>query len=452
MNLENIRMGKGKTILQFALPAIIAMVLTSLITVVDGFFIGNYVGNEGLAAVNLGLPIIYLFLAVGLMVSVGGIAIAGMALGGKDIQKCNNIFNQTMCTVTVLTVLLSVVMLLCINPMLAFLKADAQVAAHFKDYYYILLLQLPIMVINSSFSMFIRGEGNPQYFMKVSILTLVLNALLDYLFVCHIGWGVKGIAAASLIATLTAFFCVLYFFLRKSTVYKLSVFRFSKDTLVKTLLNGSSEFVGEMSLSISMFAYNFVIMKYVGVDGVSAFTIVGYISYIFSMILIGFGQGASPLISFTYGAKEKRLAADLRKTTNRMVLGAGVVTFLLVLLGSKWYGGLFIENQAVEQMVGSGIVLFAVSFLFSGINTITSFYFTSIGKAKESAVISSARGFVLLLICIFALPPLLGMTGVWLAAPITEAATLLLSLLFIANDSKSIRRANQYGQKPEINL
>lgn len=439
LNLENIRDHKRKSILQFAVPAIIAMVLTSLITVVDGFFIGNYVGKEGLAAINLGLPIIYLFLAVGLMVSVGGVAIAGMALGGKDTTKCNSVFNQTMCTVTVFTALISIIVLFCINPMLTIPKADALVAAYFKDYYFIMLLQLPIMVINSSFSMFIRGDGNPRYFMKVSVLTLVLNVLLDYIFVHWFGWGVKGVAAASLIATAAALVCVLLFFKRKSNIYKFKAFHFSKDVLVKTLLNGSSEFVGEMSLSISMFAYNFVIMKYIGVDGLSAFTIAGYVSYVFSMILIGFGQGASPLISFTYGARETGLAIDLRKITNRMVFAAGAAVFLLVLLGARWYGGLFINNKAVEQMVQSGVVVFAGSFLFSGVNTISSFYFTSIGKAKESAIISSSRGFVLLLICIFTLPPLLGMTGVWLAAPITEAVTLLISLFFIAGESKAVK-------------
>ncbi len=170
------------------------------------------------------------------------------------------------------------------------------------------------------------------------------------------------------------------------------------------------------------------------------------------MILIGFGQGASPLISFTYGAKEKSLATDLRKMTNQMVFGAGAATFLLVLLGHKWYGGLFIENETVERMVQSGIVVFAISFLFSGINTITSFYFTSIGKAKESAIISSSRGFVLLLICITVLPPLMGMTGVWLVAPITEAATLLLTLFFIVSDSRSTKLATQHSQKPETNF
>lgn len=442
MNLENIRNNKRKSILQFALPSIIAMVLTSMITVVDGFFIGNYVGKEGLAAVNLGLPIVYLFLAVGLMVSVGGVAIAGMALGGKDIQKCNDVFNQTMCTATAFSVLLSVVMLPCIDPMLMLLKADAQVATHFKDYYYVILFQLPIMVINSSFGMFIRGEGKPQFYMKVNVLTLIVNILLNYVFVRWLGWGVRGIAIASLLATIAALIYVIYFFIKKSEIYKLRKFRFSKDVLAKTLLNGFSEFVGEMSLCISMFAYNYVIMKYIGIDGVSAFTIVGYISFVFSMILIGFGQGASPLISFTYGANEAGLAIDLRKITNRMVFAAGAIVFLLVLLGARWYGGLFITNEAVEQIVQSGVVIFSVSFLFSGINTITSFYFTSIGKAKESAIISSSRGFVLLLICIFTLPPILGMTGVWLAAPITEAVTLVLSFFFIRKDAKGVTPTN----------
>lgn len=439
MNLENIQNNKIKTILQFSIPSIIAMVLTSLITVADGFFIGNYVGKEGLAAVNLGLPIVYLYLAVGLMVSVGGVAIAGMALGGKDIRTCNRIFNQTIGTAVAATVLLSLIMLLCIEPMLQLLDADMQVAGFFKDYYGIMLLELPIMVINTSFGMFIRGEGKPQYFMQVNILNVFLNILLDYLFVRWTDWGVKGVAVSSLLAAVVTLLCILYFFIKKSNVYKFRRFNFSKEVLKDTLLNGSSEFVGEMSMSISMFAYNYVILKNIGVDGVTAFTIVGYIAYLFSMVVIGFGQGASPLISFTYGAKEHLLAASLRKITNFMVLLAGAVLILLVLLGSGWYSSLFVKSNVVEQMVNSGIMIYAASFLFSGINVITSFYFTSIGKAKESAIISSTRGLVILLICIFTLPPLLGMTGVWIVAPLTELLTLFLSLFFIEQESKIIQ-------------
>lgn len=431
MNLENIQRNKVKTILQFSIPSIIAMVLTSLITIVDGFFIGNYVGKEGLAAVNLGLPIVYLYLALGLMISVGGVVIAGMALGSGDNRTCNSVFNQTMFTVIVLTVLLSIVVWFCLNPMLRVLHADGDVAVFFKDYYGIMLVQLPVMVINSSYGMFIRGEGKPQYFMQVNILNVLLNIFLDYLFVRWFGWGVKGIALASLLAGAVTLVCILYFFLKKSSIYKLGRFEFSRMVCKDTLLNGSSEFIGEISLSISMFAYNFVILRNIGIEGVTAFTIVGYIAFIFSMVTIGFGQGASSLISFTYGAGERGLTKELRRITNIMVLAAGAAVMLFVLGGSEWYGSLFVKNDTVVQMVRSGAGIYAFSFLFSGINVINSFYFTSIGRAMESAVISSARGLVLLLIFIFILPPFLGMTGVWLVAPLTEVLTLFLGLFFI---------------------
>lgn len=186
-----------------------------------------------------------------------------------------------------------------------------------------------------------------------------------------------------------------------------------------------------------MFAYNFVIMQKIGVDGVTAFTIVGYVAFAFSMVIIGFGQGAGPLISFCYGAQEKKLAADIRKSANRYVFGAGSVVFLLMAAGADWYGSIFVQNENVEEMIHSGIFIFMISFFFSGINSITSFYFTAIGKALESAVISSSRGLVVLLLSIFTLPALFGMTGVWMAAPVTEAVTLLFTGFFLYKEAVS---------------
>ncbi len=434
MNLENIRNNKVKTILQFSIPSIIAMVLTSLISVTDGFFVGNYVGEEGLTAINLGLPIIYLFLAVGLMISVGGVSNAGMALGGKKIKKCNSIFNQTICTTIIAAIILSIIIFFCFEPILNLLKANAEVKKLFKDYYTIMLLQLPIMIINTSFGMFIRGEGNPQYFMNINVLNVILNIILDYLFVRWFDCGIKGIAFSSLIAGITTLLLNLHFFIKVSKVYKIGKFKFSKEILKLTMFNGSSEFISEMSMSISMFAYNFVILRNIGVNGVTAFTIIGYIAYIFNMILVGFGQGLSPLSSFTYGAKDYLLAKKLRKITNIMVLIAGAVVLLLVIILSKWYSTLFVKNDIIQEMVRCGMMVYGISFMFSGINTITSFYFTSIGKAKESAIISSSRGLVVLLICIFTLPQLLGITGVYLVSPITEFLTLFLSIFFITKE------------------
>lgn len=437
MDLEKIKKSKVQVILQFSIPSIIAMLLTSLVTVADGYFMGNYVGAEGLAAVNLGLPIVYLYLAAGLMFAIGGMAISGILLGAGEIKKCNEVFRQTLVTTTTVLILLSCVMVFCFPFILRILHAEGAVADYFNVYYRIMLLELPVMVINSTMGVFIRGEGNPQFFMLTNILNVLLNILLDYVF-SRLGWGAAGIATASLLAAVVSLICNIVYFVKMSKVYKFGRFSFDRKVFIDTALNGGSEFIGEMSSCISMFAYNFVIMGNIGVDGVTAFTIVGYVCYLFSMIVIGFGQGIAPLISFTYGAKEYEDARGIRKKTNQLVFIAGVVTILLMLITGKWYSSLFVKEEAIRSMVQSGIKIFVISFLFSGFNAVCSFYFTSIGKAKESAVISSARGLVILLACIFTLPVWFGMTGVWLVTPITEGVTVLISCYYLCSDQKKI--------------
>lgn len=440
MNLENIRSNKGKMICQYSVPAIIAMVLTSLITIADGFFTGNYVGKEGIAAINLGLPIVYLYLGLGLMLSVGGSSLAGIALGSGDVKKCNGIFNQTMFTTVLVTFGVSLLSWISFHPILRILQVDEQVVHYFLGYYTIMLVELPVLVINNAFGMFIRGEGNPQFFMKISILNVVGNVILDDVFAGKMHMGIEGIALASLLSSLLCLLCILFYFIRKSNVFKFKKINFVKEIAIRTMMIGFSEFIGEISMSITMFVYNLVIMKNIGVDGVTAFTIVGYISYVFSMIIIGFGQGICPLISFTYGAEDRELAKSIRKSTNVYVFCAGVIVFCVMFFLSNWYSGIFVKSEIVKEMVQSGIRIFTLSFLFSGINTITSFYFTSIGRARESAVISVLRGLVLLLIGIVILPALFGMTGVWMVAPATEMITIPVCFYFIVKNDMAIKK------------
>lgn len=188
MDLKNIRENKGKMILQFSIPSIIAMLLTSLITVADGYFMGNYVGEEGLAAVNLGLPIVYLYLAVGLMFSVGGMAISGMQMGEGELKKCNQVFMQTLVTTVTVLVILSCVVGLGFQLILWILHAEGVVAEYFTEYYRVMLLVLPVMITNSALGVFIRGEGSPQYFMLTNLLNVILNIVFDYVF-CKFGFG-----------------------------------------------------------------------------------------------------------------------------------------------------------------------------------------------------------------------------------------------------------------------
>lgn len=443
MNVDSIRANRTRAILAFSVPAIISMVLTSLINVADGFFMGNFIHKDAIAAVNLGLPIIYLFLATGLMVSVGGSVLAGMSMGRKDEESCRSVFSQTIATCAVASVLLSVVMFFLLRTILAVLGAKGDVAKYFLQYYTILLFELPVMTVNASLGMFVRAEGRPQFYMAVTAFACVLNILLDWLFTAGFGFGVRGIAAASLVSALLGFAFLLFYFLKKARVFRFVRFRFDRKVFRDTMLNGLSEFIGELSMCISMAAYNFVIMRRIGVDGVTAFTVVGYTTYVFSMVVCGFGQGMAPLSSFVYGVKGKLLARNLFTRTVLLVLVAGCATVALVGFGSGWYSRIFVSDAEVQQMIKSGILIFMWSYILCGLNAIASFYFTSIGKAKESAVISSARGLVILLVAIFVLPAILGMNGVWLASPATEILTLAITLFYLKKDRKEIDDAKQ---------
>ena len=208
-------------------------------------------------------------------------------------------------------------------------------------------------------------------------------------------------------------------------------FSWNKEEIAKTFLNGSSEFIGELAGCISMYCYNFVLLKYSGQDGVAAFTILGYSIFIFSMITIGFGEGMCPLVSFCFGAKEVKLCRDLRKITNRFIFAFGLIFAAGLFFGAESYARIFVNEGQVIGMVTHGLKIFVPVFLLQGFNMIGSMYFTSCGMAKESAIISSARGIVILLITIFVFSALWGLNGIWLTAPATELLTLGITMHFI---------------------
>ncbi len=440
MDVEKIRKNKTGALMAFSVPAIISMILVSVITVVDGYFMGNYIDKDAIAAVNIGLPITYLFLGFGLMIGVGGSVIGTISLGKKDYGACSEIFSQTMIVAFIFSIILSAICFFFFTPMLAILHAEGNLAAYFRQYYVVMLLELPFILVNSSFGMFMRNEGRPGFYMNVTALTVIINIVLDYVFTLHAGFGVRGIAFASFISAFAATLIFVFYFLKKSNVFRFVRFRFSKKTFRDTMLNGSSEFIGEMSMCISMFCYNYVIMKRVGCDGVTSFTVVGYTAYVFSMIVIGFGQGASGIISFLFGSGEKKLACEIRKLTNAFVFAFGVLTVICMTVFGSAYSRFFVDDDGVCRMIREGMLIFMMNFLISGFNAISSFYFTAIGKAKESAVISASRGLVVLLASIFILPIFFGMNGIWLTSPVTEALTSILTVKYIMEDKRSIKK------------
>lgn len=438
MDIIKIKENKLKTILQFSIPSIIAMLLQTAITITDGYFTGNYVGENALAAINLGLPILYFYLGIGLCIGVGGNVICGKLLGAKNKHKASEVLSQTVITSVIICIVISLVVLLLFSPILKVLGADEGLSLYFKQYYKIMLFTYPLMVVSTILGMFIRIDGKPQICMMVSIVCAVFNVILDYIFMDKFKLGVKGSAMASLAVQAFAVIVQVIYFINASSSIRFKYFKFDKAALKETILNGSSEFIGEMSSAISMFAYNYVLMKYVGSEGVAAFTILGFAVYGYSMIAIGFGQGLTPLVSVCFGAREYKTAMKFRSVTNKILFVMGALFAIFFGILGKKYAIVFGSGESVANMVSSGFKFLSVSFLIMGYDVINSMYFTSCGDALSSAVISSLRGIVILLAFILIFPAVWGMTGVWMAAPATEVITAIVSVLLIIKQKKLI--------------
>lgn len=436
MDINQIKENKLKTILRFSIPSIIAMLLETVITITDGYFTGNYVGEDALAAINLGLPILYFYLGVGLCIGVGGTVICGRLLGAKDERKASEVFSQTIVTAAVICILASLVISGLFTPILKVLRADGNLSAYFTGYYRIMLFNYPLMVIGTIFGMFIRVDGKPQVCMLVSIISCILNAILDDILVGRLAMGVQGSAIASLIVQVIAVIVQFIYFIRLSAGIRFRHYRFDRAVNKETIFNGSSEFIGEMASAISMFAFNYVLMKYVGAEGVAAFTILGFTVYGYSMIAIGFGQGLTTLVSVCWGAKEQKTAMQLRILTNKILFGIGALFAVCFFVFGRSYAGMFGCSSSVADMVSAGFRFYAVTFLIMGYDVINSMYFTSCGDALSSALISSLRGMILLLAFTFIFPAIWGMTGVWMAAPATEALTAIVSAWLITKQKK----------------
>lgn len=226
MEIKDIRENKLKAILTYSVPSIIAMLLQTAITITDGYFTGNHVGETALAAINLGLPILYFYLGVGLCVGVGGSVICGRLLGAKEKNKASEVFSQTIVSALVIGIITSLFVFLLFSPILKILKADGNLSVSFTAYYRIMLFNYPLMVMGTILGMFIRADGKPQVYMLVSIVSCMLNAVLDYILVGKLSAGVEGSAVASLMVQIFAVIVQVTYFLKPSDSIKFRRFRF----------------------------------------------------------------------------------------------------------------------------------------------------------------------------------------------------------------------------------
>jgi len=412
----------------YAVPAIISMVLTASIVVVDGLFIGRSVGSAGLAAVNLTLPVFYLFLGTGIMITAGGSILATHKRGAGDSGEAGSIFSDTLAVLVLTTGALLVLLVLFFEPVLSFLRAGDALSGYTRSYLGTIRWFYPFMMLNLGFSGFIRAEGKPALSMVFGLLGNLFNVVLDYLFIFRFGWELRGAALASGISVFIPMILCTGYILSGKSYYRFQRPRFRKETVRGMFCNGSSEMIGQLSVSLSTWLFNWIILQRLGVDGLAAFTIAGYLIFIQGMILTGLATGLGPVVGYHWGAGNRERILQVLKIALTSGFAVGILAWgIVALAGEHLAFGISGGDEAIRRMARSGYWIFTSAFLFNGFNLLTSSFFTSLGEAGPSALISSLRGLVLNCVCILVLPVLLGSRGIWLSFPAAEILTFLVA-------------------------
>lgn len=426
------------SILKFTFPTIIMMVFMSLYTMVDGVFVSNLIGENALSAVNIVYPVSSIIIAISIMFATGGGAIIARNMGeGKDDEAKKN-FSLIVATGIVIGVVMIGLGLIFIRPIIEVMGATPVLYDYCHDYLKMLILFAPFAVLQMLFQFFFVTAGKPKIGLFVIVAGGVANVILDYVFIVPVGMGIAGAALATGIGySIPAIFGLIYFTIhRKGSLYFVKP-KWNTKVLIQSCLNGSSEMVTNLATAITTFLFNIVMLKYLGENGIAAITIVLYAQFLLTSIYLGFSSGVAPVFSYNYGVQDKVQLKKLFKISFGFVIVTSVVTFLVSLLLSTSIVKVFVNEQSVVfELAKHGFLLFSICYLFIGINIFASSMFTAFSNGKVSAIISFLRTFGFIIIAIVFLPRLIGANGVWLAIPVAEILTLIVSAIYLIKGRK----------------
>ncbi|OGR27632.1 MAG: hypothetical protein A2277_13250 [Desulfobacterales bacterium RIFOXYA12_FULL_46_15] len=422
----------------FSVPAILGMLLTSGIVIVDGLFIGNIIGKEGLAGVNLTLPVLYLFLGVSIMIGVGGAVKTGHSLGAGKEGEAAGYFSSTIMLAAILIIAMAVLCLVFFEPLLGKLNTDPALNGFVSSYLRAILWFYPAMMMNIVFSIFIRAEGKPGLSLFFGVAGNILNIVLDYLMIVRWGMGLRGAALATGISVLVPMWCGILYFLSGRSVLQFVKFSWEWQDIRQIIYNGSSEMIGQLSVGFTTWVFNRVILSRMGVDGVAAYTIAGYIAFVQMMVITGFAIGLGPIVGYDFGAGKTDSIRQVMKIAFASGFITGFICWALILFSSAAIAESFSSgNGNIITLAQSGFGLFAAAFLLNGFNILTTAYFTSIGNAGVSLFIASLRGLLLINLFVLTLPLFMGDAGIWLSYPLAELVTLFFAVVFMRQSYKA---------------
>ncbi len=422
-----------KKLLRFAFPSIIMMVFTSLYSIVDGFFVSNYVGKTPFAAVNLIMPVIMALASIGFMFGAGGSALVSKTMGEGSHDKAKRLFSLFVYCTAVSGIIIAVIAFIFIRPIASLLGAEGILLDNCVIYGRILLVSLPLFMLQYEFQSFFITAENPQLGLVITLICGITNMVLDALFIAVFSWGLVGAAVATAISqVLGGIIPIIYFARPNTSLLRLTKTTLDQKALLKACTNGSSELMSNISMSIVSMLYNIQLIKYAGENGIAAYGVLMYVNMIFLAVFIGYSTGTAPIISYHYGAQNHNEMKGLLKKSLVIIGVFAVIMFAAAELLAKPLAGIFVSYDAnLMEMTIRAFQIYSFSFLFASISIYGSSFFTALNDGLTSALISFLRTLLFQIAAVLILPVLLGIDGIWLSIVVAEITSALLTGLFI---------------------
>lgn len=434
----------GKLLLQYAMPAIVAMVASSLYNMVDSIFIGQGVGPLAISGLAITFPFMNLSGAIGACIGVGASTYLSVKLGQKDYSTALQILGTSVVLKIITGIFFGAICLLFLDPILYFFGATDNTIPYARDYMVIILLGNVFTHLYFGMNALLRAASKPRHAMYATIFTVLLNTLLDPLFIYTFGMGIRGAALATILSQMTALCWQLWLFSNPNELlhFKRGIYKLDGNIIKNILAIGVSPFSMNACACIVVIFINTALVKYGGDLAVGAYGIANRIGFLFFMIVMGINQGMQPIAGYNYGAEQ--YDRMLRVLNYSMVAATSIMVVGWIVGELMPYGcaRLFTADQKLIEQAVRGIRINMIAFPLIGSQAVITNFFQSIGKAKISIFLSLSRQMIYLLPLLVVLPPVFGVDGVWAALPASDAVAFVTAWLVMY---RYMRKFKQQG-------
>ncbi len=431
----------GKLLAKLSIPATIGMLVLLLYNVVDMIFVSYYVGTLAVGGLSIVLPISMLISSLGMSIGIGGGSIIARNLGAKKYDAANKVMGNMLYLNTVLIGIATFIGLFAMDEVLRLFGAGGEIFDYAKDYFFIILLGMPMFSFAMLFNNVARSEGKAKTAMVTMLISALVNLALDPIFIIYLDWGIEGAAWATVISQACALCFLLWFFLAKKssiTIHK-KYWNWNKSIIKEISAIGSSSMARQGAASLVAIVVNHALLKYGGELSIAVYGILVRIVMMVVFPLFGLAQGMMPLVGFNLGARKfERMEESLSKSI-LIASAMSVFMFICIFFFSESFVRIFSDDEEVLSMGTRALKIINIALPFIGFQILGSVYFQAIGKAKPAIILTVSRQLLFLAPAVWILSNMYGLDGVWYAFPIADSLSTLLVAAYIIPEWKELR-------------